>query len=184
MRLKSNHKIYLFLCLFTFSLLFGCANKDSANEKRTNEDNAISSEVNSEDLNSTEAISTGTLVSSLEDGIYLVEFSTDSSMFHVNEVMDKKAELTVKNHIGTLHLVMPSQNIVNLYKGFAKDVTDETMIYPVVEEVTYSDGMSEAVYAFDVEVEVIDKEFQLALIGTHGNWYDHKVIISNPQLKE
>ena len=33
--------------------------------------------------------------SELEDGVYGVEFDTDSSMFHVNEANDEKGELTV-----------------------------------------------------------------------------------------
>ena len=34
--------------------------------------------------------------------------------------------------------------------------------------------------AFDVPVPAIDEEFDLALIGTKGKWYDHKVSVSNP----
>ena len=38
------------------------------------------------------------------------------------------------------------------------------------EEVTYSDGTTEEVYAFDVPVEALDQEFDLAILGTkeHG----------------
>ena len=35
--------------------------------------------------------------------------------------------------------------------------------------------------AFDIPVSVIDEEFDMALIGTKGKWYDHKVSISNVQ---
>ena len=45
---------------------------------------------------------------------------------------------------------------------------------------TYSDGMTEEVYGFDVPVPVIGEEFDLALIGTKGKWYDHKVKVSDP----
>ena len=45
---------------------------------------------------------------------------------------------------------------------------------------TYSDGATEEVYGFDIPVTVIDQEFDLALIGTKGVWYDHKVSIENP----
>ena len=31
-------------------------------------------------------------------------------------------------------------------------------------------------------VEAVDEEFDLALIGTKGKWYDHKVSVSNPEL--
>ena len=53
------------------------------------------------------------------------------------------------------------------------------LIQPTTEEVTYSDGTTEEVYAFDVPVEALDKEFDLALIGTKGKWYDHKVSVSD-----
>ena len=37
----------------------------------------------------------------------------------------------------------------------------------------------EEVNGFDVPVPVIDEEFDLALIGKKGVWYDHKVSVSN-----
>ena len=51
---------------------------------------------------------------------------------------------------------------------------------PTVDTVTYSDGTTEEVYGFDIPVTVIDQEFDLALIGKKGVWYDHKVSIENP----
>ena len=71
----------------------------------------------------------------------------------------------------TLHIVMPSQNIVNLFLGTAEDAQKDgaKLIQPTTEEVTYSDGSKEEVYAFDVPVEALEKEFDLALIGTKGN---------------
>ena len=41
--------------------------------------------------------------------------------------------------------------------------------------VTYSDGLSEEVNGFDVPVPALGEEFDLALIGKKGTWYDHKV---------
>ena len=52
------------------------------------------------------------------------------------------------------------------------------------DTVTYSDGMTEEVYGFDVPVPVIGEEFDLALIGTKGKWYDHKVVVSDPVTEE
>lgn len=52
------------------------------------------------------------------------------------------------------------------------------------DTVTYSDGISEEVYGFDIPVPVLDEEFDLALVGTKGKWYDHKVSVSNPQPQE
>lgn len=39
--------------------------------------------------------------------------------------------------------------------------------------------LPEEVYSFDVPVPTLDDEFDLALIGTKGKWYDHKVSVSN-----
>ena len=44
--------------------------------------------------------------------------------------------------------------------------------------------MTEEVYGFDVPVPVLETEFDLALIGTKGKWYDHKVSVSDPVLLE
>ena len=117
----------------------------------------------------------------LADGTYSAKFDTDSSMFHVNEAYDGRGTLTVKTGKMTLHLVMPSQNIVNLFLGTAEDAQKDgaKLIQPTTEEVTYSDGSKEEVYAFDVPVEALDQEFDLALIGTKGKWYDHKVSVSD-----
>ena len=118
----------------------------------------------------------------LEDGVYTAEFDTDSSMFHVNEFYEGKGTLTVKDGQMTIHVVMPSKNIVNLYEGLAEDAQKDgaELLQPTVDTVTYSDGTTEEVYGFDIPVTVIDQEFDLALIGKKGVWYDHKVSIENP----
>ena len=36
------------------------------------------------------------------------------------------------------------------------------------------------VFGFDIPVPALDEEFDLALIGKKGTWYDHKVSVSNP----
>lgn len=118
----------------------------------------------------------------LEDGTYTVDFTTDSTMFHVNDAYDGKATLTVEDGQGTVHIVLVSQNIVNLFLGTAEDAQKDgaELLEPITESVTYSDGLTEDVYAFDVPVPVLDEEFDLALVGTKGTWYDHKVSVSNP----
>ena len=50
-------------------------------------------------------------------------------------------------------------------------------LYPTNDVVTYSDGTSEEVYGFDVPVPYLNDEFDLALVGTKGTWYDHKVSV-------
>lgn len=118
----------------------------------------------------------------LEDGEYAAEFTTDSGMFHVSEACDGKGKLTVKDGEMTIHISLTSKKILNLYPGLALDAEKEgaEILQPTVDTVTYSDGMTEEVYGFDVPVPAIDKEFDLALIGTKGKWYDHKVVVSNP----
>ena len=118
----------------------------------------------------------------LEDGTYTAEFNTDSSMFHVNEAMDGKGTLTVKNGKMTIHVSLVSKNIVNLFEGTAEDAQKDgaKLLEPTTDTVKYSDGTSEEVNGFDVPVPALDKEFDLALIGTKGKWYDHRVSVSNP----
>ena len=117
----------------------------------------------------------------LEDGVYTATFTTDSSMFHINEAYDNKGTLTVENGEMTIHITLPSQNIVNLFPGSAEDAQKDgaVLLEPTVDEVTYEDGTTEEVYGFDVPVPVIDEEFPLALIGTKGVWYDHMVVVSD-----
>lgn len=121
----------------------------------------------------------------LEDGTYTVDFNTDSTMFHVNEAKEGKAELTVKDGKMTAHITLPSKNIVNLFAGTAADAQKDgaKLLEPTTDTVEYSDGTSEEVYGFDVPVPAVDEDFDLALIGTKGKWYDHKVSVSNPEKK-
>ena len=119
---------------------------------------------------------------SLEDGVYTAEFNTDSSMFHVNEANEGKGVLTVKDGEMTIHVSLVSKKIVNLFPGLAEDAQKDgaAILEPTVDTVTYSDGMSEEVFGFDVPVPAIGTDFDLAILGKSGEWYDHKVSVSNP----
>ena len=119
----------------------------------------------------------------LEDGVYSADFETDSSMFRVNETCDGKGKLTVQDGEMTIHVSLTSQNIVNLFPGTAEDAQKDgaELLQPTVDTVTYEDGISEEVNGFDVPVPTLDEPFDLALIGTKGKWYDHEVIVSNPE---
>ena len=127
-----------------------------------------------------------TATSALEDGTYTAKFNTDSSMFHVNEADNGCGTLTVKDGKMTMHIRLVSKKIVNLYVGTAADAEKDgaELLQPTSEEVTYSDGTTEEVYAFDVPVEALDQEFDLAILGTKGTWYDHKVSVSDAQKAE
>lgn len=119
----------------------------------------------------------------LEDGVYTAEFDTDSSMFHVNEACNGRATLTVKDGKMTVHITLVSKNIENVFLGTAEDAQKDgaELIQPTIDKVTYSDGMTEEVYGFNVPVEKLDEEFDLAIIGKKGKWYDHKVSVTDVQ---
>ena len=117
----------------------------------------------------------------LPDGVYTAKFNTDSSMFHANEAVDGMGTLTVENGTMTFHVSLQSQKIVNLYPGMAADAPahESDWLQPTVDTVTYSDGTSDEVYGFDIPVAAVDTDFQLAILGTKGTWYDHTVSISD-----
>lgn len=121
----------------------------------------------------------------LEDGTYAADFTTDSSMFHVNEADDGKGVLTVKDGVMTIHVSLASENILNLFPGSAEDAQKDgaALLQPTKDTVKYSDGTEEVVNGFDVPVPALDEEFPLALIGKKGKWYDHMVKVSNPVKK-
>lgn len=118
----------------------------------------------------------------LPDGEYIVDFDTDSGMFRANEACNGKGTLTVENGVQTLHVSLQSKKIVNLFPGTAEQAQEPGAVWlePTVDTVTYSDGLSEEVYGFDIPVVSVGEEFDLAIIGTKGVWYDHKVSVLNP----
>lgn len=119
----------------------------------------------------------------LEDGVYSAQFNTDSSMFHVNEANEGRGVLTVKDGKMTIHVSLVSKSIVNLFSGNAEDAQKEgaELLEPTTDSVTYSDGWTEDVYGFDIPVPALDEEFDVALLGKKGKWYDHKVSVTDPQ---
>ena len=147
---------------------------------------ALTEEQTSDEADAQEETEEKTAAAVLEDGTYTAEFDTDSSMFHVNEADNGCGTLTVKDGKMTMHIRLVSKKIVNLYVGTAADAEKDgaELLQPTSEEVTYSDGTTEEVYAFDVPVEALDQEFDLAILGTKGTWYDHKVSVSDAQKAE
>ena len=119
----------------------------------------------------------------LPDGVYTADFNTDSSMFHANESCNGKGTLTVADGRMTMHVSLQSKKIVNLYLGMAADAADHEAdwLQPTTDTVTYSDGTSEEVYGFDIPVAAVDTDFQLAILGTKGTWYDHTVSVANAE---
>lgn len=171
------------MAVLSCTLVMGCGSKTETPAAETTTEAESSDEVAAKTEETAEPEETaGT---TLEDGVYTADFNTDSSMFHVNEFYEGKGTLTVENGQMTIHVVMPSTNIVNLYEGLAEDAQKDgaELLQPTVETVDFGDGTEpEEANAFDVPVPALDEEFDLALIGTKGVWYDHKVNVSNPEL--
>ena len=127
-----------------------------------------------------------TAAADLEDGTYTALFNTDSSMFHVNEANEGKGVLTVEGGQMTIHVSLASKGILNLFVGTAEDAQKEgaVLLEPTTDTVEYKDGTSEEVYGFDIPVPAIGEEFDCALIGEKGTWYDHKVSVTEPVKEE
>ncbi|MBQ6408196.1 MAG: sirohydrochlorin cobaltochelatase [Butyrivibrio sp.] len=83
----------------------------------------------------------------------------------------------------TIHITLPSKNIVNIFLGSAEDAQKDgaDLLEPTTDSVTYSDGTTEEVNGFDIPVPAIDESFALAIVGTKGKWYDHQVTVSDVQ---
>ena len=124
-------------------------------------------------------VSSAAAEAALPDGVYTADFETDSSMFHTSEACNGKGTLTVENGVMTFHVSLASKKIVNLYPGLAADAeaNKTAWLIPTVDTVTYADGTTEEVYGYDIPVEALDTDFQLALLGTKGKWYDHVVSV-------
>ncbi len=118
----------------------------------------------------------------LADNTYVATFTTDNGMFHVNEANNNKGILTVENGEMTIHVSLAGKGILNLYPGLAEDAQKEgaVLLEPTTDTVVYSDGTEEEVYGFDIPVPAIGEEFDCALVGKKGKWYDHKVMVSDP----
>ena len=154
------------------SLLAGCGASSTASSSASG---AASSEAASS------VASSAAETAALPDGVYTADFDTDSSMFHANEACNGKGTLTVENGQMTFHVSLASTHIVNLYLGKAADAAANASdwLQPTTDTVTYSDGSSEEVYGFDIPVSAVDADFDLAILGTKGKWYDHVVSVRN-----
>ena len=162
----------IFSCVVTaslaLSLLAGCGASSASS--------AASSAASSEAASSAASV---VETAALPDGVYTADFDTDSSMFHANEACDGKGTLTVENGQMTFHVSLVSKNIVNLYLGKAAEAEANASdwLQPTTDTVTYSDGTAEEVYGFDIPVSALDTDFDLAILGKKGKWYDHTVSV-------
>lgn len=171
--MKKKLLVLVLSAVMAVGMMSGCgAKSDTSDTKAKTAESSSAKEEETEEQTECE----------LEDGTYTAEFKTDSGMFHVNEANDGKGTLTVKDGKMTIHVSLHSKHIVNLFVGKAKDAEKDgaELLEPVTDTVTYSNGDTEEVYGFDIPVPELDKEFDVALIGTKGVWYDHKVSVTDP----
>lgn len=166
------------ILLLSSALVFGCSGKNDTQDTDAKEQVEETDQKEDVDTESSSESDAG-----IEDGTYSADFNTDSGMFHANEACEGKGTLTVKDGKMTIHVSLVSKNILNLYPGLAEDAQKDgaELLEPTEDTVTYSDGTTEEVYGFDIPVPALDEEFDLALVGTKGTWYDHKVSVSNPE---
>ncbi len=96
-----------------------------------------------------------------------------------------RGTLTVADGKMTFHVSLASKKIVNLYLGTAEDAPshESDWLQPTTDTVTYSDGTSDEVYGYDIPLDAVDTDFQLAILGTKGTWYDHTVSVRNAEPK-
>ena len=145
---------------------------------------ATSASAAASDSASASASASAAAATSLQKGEYSATFNTDSSMFHANEADDGKGVLTVADDGSmTIHVRLASTKIVNLFVGTAEEAQADgaVVLEPTSEMVKYSDGTEDEAYAFDVPVPALDEEFDVAILGAKGTWYDHKVSVSDPE---
>ena len=168
--------------LFAALAFAGCSSSAASGSSAASSSAAASASAQAAASSAAASAAASAQAPSLAPGKYTVDFKTDSSMFHANEADKGKGVLTVTDKDMTLHVRLVSKKITNLYVGTAEQAkSDEAhVLNPTVESVTYEDGTSEEVNAFDVPVAAIDEEFDLAILGESGKWFDHKVSVSNP----
>ena len=179
--LRTMH-IAVFACaLAGVMALVGCSSGASSSGASATNVEVLSSSAAQVESQSAQAESSAA-APSLGIGQYSVKFDTDSNMFHVNEADEGRAVLTVDEQGMTAHIRLVSKKIVMLYVGTAEQAqADEAgQIPPTTDKVTYSDGYEKEVYGFDVPVPALDQEFDVAILGNKGKWYDHKVTVSDP----
>ena len=180
--MKKLRKNYYLALALSAALLAGCGTASGTSETTAAENNVAAETTTAAAAETTAAEAEAVL----PDGTYTADFNTDSSMFHVNEACEGQGTLTVQDGKMTFHVSLVSKKIVNLYLGTAEDAAahEDDWLQPTVDTVTYSDGLSDEVYGFDIPVEKLDTDFSLAILGEKGKWYDHVVSVANAEPAE
>lgn len=107
-------------------------------------------------------------------------------MFHANESKKDRGTLTVINGRMNFHVTLAGKSILNLYLGKAEDAknNEAEWLKPTKDKVVHEDGLTDTAFGFDIPVKKLDREFDLALIGKKGIWYDHKVSVTDVAERE
>ena len=110
-------------------------------------------------------------IDGLVDGIYEIEAETDSSMFRAETCL-----LKVKDGQYTAILSLPGEGFSRLYYGSAEDAV-EASLTEIYDYSLNDDGL----YTFELPVEELDKEFDIACYGQRRDtWYDHTITFCEP----
>ena len=153
----------------SMTMLAGCTGSQEQAAPKSTETEAVSEAAAEETTEAAdeEVVEETTSEAALADGKYSAKFTTDGSMFHVNEVYKDRGTLTVKDGQMTIHITLPSKNTVNLFMGSAEDAQKDgaQLLQPTTDTVTYDDGTTEEVNGFDIPVPYLDEEFDVALKG-------------------
>ena len=112
------------------------------------------------------------VVAAPTDGTYDIEVETDSSMFHADS-----CTLTVADGSYMATLVLPGEGFSRLYFGTAEEAASAS------DEDIYDYHLNdEGKYTFDIPVEALDEELQIAAFGQRRDtWYDHTIIFHAPE---
>ena len=107
----------------------------------------------------------------LADGVYEIEVETDSSMFRA-----ESCTLTAKDGEYVATLTLPGQGFTRLYFGSAEDAVEADL--SSIYDYTLND---EGLYTFELPVEELDEELEIAAYGhRRDTWYDHTIIFHAP----
>ena len=177
---KFRHLLVVTVLVVMVFALAGCGGSQGSSSNSATSSAAASSAAPSAAASSSSAAQAKL---SLAPGDYKVKFTTDSTMFHVNEANKDLGDLHVAaDGTATVHISLVSKTIKNLFLGTAEQAqaAGAVLLEPTTDTVKYEDGTTEEVYGFDVPVPVLDQQFDLAIIGEKGKWYDHKVSVSSP----
>ena len=183
-----SRSIGIVSCAFVVAILMalaGCSTGGASSASSGIQESSPASTSASSSEASSASVASGASDRSLGLGTYDVQVETGSSMFHVNEADKGRGLLTVSNDGMTVHIRLASKKITKLYLGTVEEaMADEAgALLPTTDTVTYDDGATEEVYGFDVPVPSLDEPFDVSILGSKGNWYNHKVTVSDPIAK-